>query len=105
RTEAMHPPHPLLNPERIPTEVVIDHGPRELQLPTLAARLRAQEHVGPRLERPDGLVFGPGGKATVVRGDAMSVRLEGTSQVLQRPPVLREDPDFLIARFHDRPTA
>src|SRR5207244_6342477 len=59
-TEAMHPSDPLLDPERIPREVVIDHGPRELQVPTLAARLRAQQHRGPRLALPDGLVLCPG---------------------------------------------
>src|SRR5207249_1580629 len=69
--EAVHPPDPLFDAQGIPREIVVHDRPRELQVPALAAGLRAQEHLSVPLERPHRAIFRRRREAAVVERDAM----------------------------------
>src|SRR5207245_10908003 len=49
-TESMHPPDPLLDPERVPRKIVVDDRPSELEVPALAPRLCTQEDLAVLVE-------------------------------------------------------
>src|SRR5207244_7553013 len=76
-------------------------GPSELKVPALAPRLRAQKDLAVLAERPHRRVLRREGETAVVCRDAVPVRLEDLSEVLQRPQVLREDEHFLVDGFEE----
>src|SRR3989475_6615617 len=65
-TESMHPPDPLLDPERVPRKIVVYDGPSELEVPALAPRLRAQKDLAVLAERPHRRVLRREGETAVV---------------------------------------
>src|SRR6266545_1724411 len=69
--QPVHAAYPLLDPKRVPREVVVDDRPRELQVPALPARLRAQEHLGVLLERADRRELSADPRPGRVRGYAL----------------------------------
>ena len=42
---AVDAPHALLQPHRVPRDVVVDHEPAELEVDAFARRLRRHEHL------------------------------------------------------------
>src|SRR5207249_10057006 len=54
--EAVDPPDPLLDLQRVPREVEVDHGVGELKVAPLPSRLRAQEDAAPLAEGAHGIV-------------------------------------------------
>jgi hypothetical protein len=67
--DPVDPPHPLLDPHRVPGEVVVDHHVAELEVATLAGRLGAQQHrLVAREARDRGVLLSPGEAAVVRRG-------------------------------------
>src|ERR1039458_9598749 len=65
---------PLLDLHRVPRQVEVDHGVTELQVATLAGGLRAEEHVGLRLEYRNGSVLVPASEAAVIGAPAPTGR-------------------------------
>src|SRR5205807_4965268 len=89
-SEAMHAPDPLLDPQGIPGQVVVHDRSRELQVPALTARLRAQEDLAVPSEGPHGGVLRRRREPAMVDDHAMPVAFEDPFQVLHRPQVLGE---------------
>src|SRR6266545_3752728 len=101
--QPVHAADPLLDPKRVPREVVVDDRPRELQVPALPARLRAQEHLGVLLERADGRVLGGDPQAPMVRRNAVPIGPQDPLQVPEGAHVLREDERLFVERPQEGP--
>ena len=97
---AVNPAHPLLQPRRVPGDVVVDHQPAELQVDALAGRIGG-DHVARTVRPPEGLhltVPLPPVHAAVdlCRVAPVAKPFQAPHQVIHGVPVFAEDEPLLI---------
>ena len=100
---AVNPAHPLLQPRRVPGDVVVDHQPAELQVDALAGRVGG-DHVAGAVRPPEGrrlaLPFPPVHAAVDLRGMAPVAKpFQAPHQVVHGVPVFAEDEPLLVLPF------
>ena len=99
--------HALLQPHRVPGDVVVDHEPAELEVDALPCCLGRHQHLGRLPEGPLGIDAGAGGvavadlHAAVDLGDGEAPGFELADQVVEGVLVLGEDQELHLGVAED----